>query len=121
MASRFSSMTMRMPSRLLSSQMSEMPSTRFSRTRSAIFSISVFLLTWYGMAVTTSASRSLRISSTSTLAAHDDGAAALVIGGERAGAPEDQAAGRKIRPLDDLRQVLDGDLGIVEHRGWTRR
>ena len=45
-ASRFSSMTMRMPSRLDSSQMSEMPSMRFSRTCSAIFSISTRLLTW---------------------------------------------------------------------------
>ena len=46
MASRLSSMTMRMPSRLVSSQMSEMPSILFSRTCSAIFSISTRLLTW---------------------------------------------------------------------------
>ena len=45
-ASRFSSMTMRMPSRLVSSQMLEMPSSFFSRTCSAIFSISTRLFTW---------------------------------------------------------------------------
>ena len=44
-ASRLSSMTMRMPSRSDSSRRSEMPSMRFSRTSSAIFSISVALLT----------------------------------------------------------------------------
>ncbi len=45
-ASRFSSMTMRMPSRSDSSRRSEMPSSRFSRTSSAIFSMSVALFTW---------------------------------------------------------------------------
>ena len=63
-----------------------------------------------------SASRSLRISSVSHLGAHDDGAAALVVGGERAGAAEDQAAGREIRARHDLAQLVDGDLGIVEVR-----
>ncbi len=45
MASRLISMTMRMPSRSDSSRRSEMPSTRFSRTSSAIRSISVALFT----------------------------------------------------------------------------
>ena len=39
------SMTTRMPSRSISSRRSEMPSTRFSRTSSAMRSISVALLT----------------------------------------------------------------------------
>ncbi len=46
MASRFSSTTTRMPCRSLSSRMSLMPSSFFSRTRSAIFSISRALFTW---------------------------------------------------------------------------
>jgi hypothetical protein len=46
-------MTMRMPSRSLSSRRSEMPSMRFSRTSSAIFLSSSALLTWYGISVTT--------------------------------------------------------------------
>ena len=45
-ASFFRSMTMRMPSRSDSSRMSAMPSMRLSRTSSAIFSISLALLTW---------------------------------------------------------------------------
>ena len=45
-----------------------MPSMRFSRTSSAIRSISAALLTWYGISVTISASRSLRSSSTATFA-----------------------------------------------------
>ena len=44
-ASRLSSMTMRMPSRFDSSRISEMPSSFFSWTSSAIFSISRALLT----------------------------------------------------------------------------
>ena len=44
-ASRLSSMTMRMPSRSDSSRRSATPSIRFSRTSSAILSISVALLT----------------------------------------------------------------------------
>ena len=39
---------------------------RLSRTSSAIFSIIVALLTWYGISGTTSASRSLRTVSTVT-------------------------------------------------------
>ena len=60
-ASRFSSMTIRMPSRSDSSRTSEMPSIRFSRTISTIRSIRVCLLTWNGSSVTTMASRSLRM------------------------------------------------------------
>ena len=45
-----------------------MPSIRFSRTSSAIFSISVALFTWYGISVTMIASRSLRIVSICDLA-----------------------------------------------------
>ena len=43
-----------------------MPSMRLSRTISAMRSIIVALFTWYGISVTTSASRSLRIVSTAT-------------------------------------------------------
>ncbi len=46
MASRFTSTTMRMPCRSLSSRMSLIPSSRFSRTRSAICSMSFALFTW---------------------------------------------------------------------------
>ena len=45
-ASFFSSITMRRPSRSLSSRRSEIPSTALARTNSAIFSISVDLFTW---------------------------------------------------------------------------
>ena len=58
-ASRFSSMTIRMPSRLDSSRRSLIPSSRFSRTRSAICSTSFALFTWYGISVTTIVSRSV--------------------------------------------------------------
>ncbi len=56
-ASRRSSSTIRIPSRSDSSRRSAMPSIFLSRTAWAIFSISVDLLTWYGISVTTSASR----------------------------------------------------------------
>jgi hypothetical protein len=42
----FSSMTMRIPSRSLSSRTSEMPSIRFSFMHSAIFATSRALFTW---------------------------------------------------------------------------
>ena len=51
-ASRFSSMTMRMPERSDSSRRSLMPSILPSLTSSAIFSIRVALFTWYGSSVT---------------------------------------------------------------------
>ena len=44
---------MRMPSRSDSSRRSAMPSIVFSRTSSAIFSMSRALFTWYGISVTT--------------------------------------------------------------------
>ncbi len=58
-ASRRSSITIRIPSRSDSSRRSAMPSIFLSRTAWAIFSISVDLLTWYGISVTTSACRSM--------------------------------------------------------------
>ena len=57
-ASRLSSITMRMPSRSLSSRRSLMPSMRFSLTSSTIFLSSSALLTWYGSSVMTICSRS---------------------------------------------------------------
>jgi hypothetical protein len=52
-ASRFSSITMRIPSRLVSFRRSLIPSIFLSRTSSAMFSISRALFTWYGISVTT--------------------------------------------------------------------
>ena len=52
-ASRLTSMTMCMPLRSEWSSMFEMPSSRFSLTRSAMLSISRALLTWYGSSETT--------------------------------------------------------------------
>ena len=46
LASRLSSMTMRMPLRSVSSWMLEMPSSRLSSTWSAMFLMSMRLLTW---------------------------------------------------------------------------
>ena len=46
--------------------------------------------------------------------AHDDRAAALVIGVENATAAEDRRPGRKVRPLDDVAQLIDRNLGIFE-------
>ena len=46
-------MTMRMPSRLDSSRMSEMPSSRFSRTISLIFESRRALFVMYGISVMT--------------------------------------------------------------------
>jgi hypothetical protein len=67
-ASRFSSITMRMPVRSDSSRTSEMPSTFFSPTSSAIRSMSLALFTWYGSSVTTICSKSFLRSSTSATA-----------------------------------------------------
>ncbi len=58
-ASRLSSITIRMPCRSDSSRMSLMPSIFFSRTSSAICSISRALFTWYGISVTMMLSRSV--------------------------------------------------------------
>ena len=52
-ASRFRSMTIRTPSRLDSSRMSETPSMRLSLAASAIFSTRPDLPTWYGISVRT--------------------------------------------------------------------
>ena len=52
-ALRASSITMRIPWRSDSSRRSEMPSMRLLRTMSAMRSMSVALLTWYGSSVTT--------------------------------------------------------------------
>ena len=67
-ASRFSSMTMRMPWRSDSSRRSAMPSIFLSLTRSAIFSSRAALFTWYGSSVTMIAVRSPRTSSNATCA-----------------------------------------------------
>ena len=50
------------------------------------------------------------------LAAHDDGAAAEMIGGADALAAENDAAGRKIRPRHDGDQILDRQRRIVDQR-----
>ncbi len=50
------------------------------------------------------------------LAAHDDRAAAGVIGRADAGAAENDAAGREVRPRDDLDQVVDRERRIVDQR-----
>ncbi len=68
-ASRLVSTTARMPSRLDSSRRSEMPSSRFSFTSSAMPWIARALLTWYGTSRTTIVSLPvLSLTSTSILA-----------------------------------------------------
>ena len=67
-ASFFSSTTTRMPRRSDSSRTSEIPSTRPSRTSSAIFSIIEALLTMYGISSTTMRRLPPRASSTSARA-----------------------------------------------------
>ena len=62
------------------------------------------------------ASRSLRIASIVDLAAHHDRAAAEMIGRADALASEDDAAGRKIRPRDDVDELVDRERGIVDQR-----
>ena len=64
--SRFTSTTMRMPVLSLSSRMSLTSVMRRLPTRSAIFSMSEVLLTWYGSSVTTTAMRPGRTSSNVT-------------------------------------------------------
>ncbi len=61
----FRTITIRIPSRPLSSRRSAMPSIFRSRTRSAIFSTSVALFTWYGSSVTTICVRPPRADSSS--------------------------------------------------------
>ena len=62
------------------------------------------------------ASRSLRTVSIVDLAAHDDRAAAEVIGRADALAAEDDAAGREIRPGNDVDQLVDAHRRIVDQR-----
>ena len=50
------------------------------------------------------------------LAAHHDRAAAEMIGRADALAPEDDAAGRKIRSRNDVDEFVDGERGIVDQR-----
>ena len=116
MASRFSSITTRMPSRSLSSRMSAMPSMRLSCTISAIFSIIVALLTWNGISWTTSASRSRLHRLHRHLPAHHDRAAPGLVGRADAGAAEDDAAGGKIRTGDEFHQLLGGQRRVVDQR-----
>ena len=103
---RFSSMTMRMPSRSDSSRRSEMPSIVLSRTRSAIFSISRALLTWYGISDTTIEVLSPFFDcSSSCRARSSDGSAS---GAERvhdALAADDVAAGREVGTGHDPQQL----------------
>ena len=47
-------------------------------------------------------------------AAHDDAAAAGVIGGADAGPAQDHRPGRKVRPGHDLHQRIDRDVGVVD-------
>ena len=62
----------------------------------------------------TMASRSLRHVLDGGAPAHDDRAAAGVIGGADAAAAQDDAAGREVRARHVLHQLVDGDLGIVD-------
>ena len=64
--SRFTSTTIRIPSRSDSSRMSLTSVSFLAPTWSAIFSIRVVLLTWYGSSVITTAIRPGRISSNAT-------------------------------------------------------
>ena len=64
----------------------------------------------------TMASRSLRMVSNCDLAAHDDGAAAEMIGAADADTAEDDAAGGKIRPRHDADQVVDAHFRVVDQR-----
>ena len=119
---------MRIPSRSDSSRRSAMPSIRLSLTSSAIFSSRLALLTWYGSSVTTIAVRSPRDLLERDLGAHDDPAAAvgvhladgvdrLPLAGQRVALlleAEDRAAGREVRALDVLAQVVGGQLGVVD-------
>ena len=91
-----------------------MPSSFLSRTMSAIFSISVLLVHLIGDRRDDERLAVLADVLDMHLGAHDDRAAAFVIGRQYAAAAEDQAAGREVRPLHDLAQFIDGDLGIVE-------
>ena len=68
LASRLSSMTMRIPLRSDSSRRSEISSSRLSLTCSAMFLMSIFLLTWYGSSLTMMRTRFCPCSSNSVRA-----------------------------------------------------
>ena len=97
-SSRFSSITMRIPSRSDSSRMSEIPSIRLSRTSAAISSMSCVLFTWYGSSVMMIACRSLRcvLLLDRGAPAHDDAPAARLVGGPDPGDPVDEPGGREV-------------------------
>src|SRR5579885_1300506 len=80
-------MTIRSPSRSLSSRISLMPSIFFSLTREAMCSMSFDLFTWYGISVTTICSRSFPVRSI----------AAFGIGVQNSLPAQNEAARRKIR------------------------
>src|SRR6185312_13808195 len=50
------------------------------------------------------------------LAAHDDRAAAGLVGEVDALASEDEARGREVRPRDELHELVDGRSGVVDER-----
>ena len=50
------------------------------------------------------------------LAAHHDRAAAEMVARADSLAPEDDAAGRKVRPRNDVDEIVDGKRGIVDQR-----
>ena len=49
------------------------------------------------------------------LGAHDDAAAALVVGVVDAAAAQNDAAGGEVRPLDDGHQIVRGAVRVVDH------
>ena len=108
------SMTRRMPSRfglvLEVGDVLDLPVL----TRSAIFSASRALFTWYGSSVTTILFVPFWLSSICVTRAHAHRAAAGLVGVADALAAHDRAAGREVRALDELHQLAGRGLGIVE-------
>ena len=109
-------MTIRIPSRSDSSRRSLMPSIVFSRTRSAIFSISLALFTWYGISVTTIdvLSPFFEVSS-SVLARRTIEPRPVRNAVHDALAPDDVAAGREVGAGDDPQQLAE-PLVTCRHR-----
>ena len=105
-----------------------MPSIRLSLTRSAIFSSSAALFTWYGSSVTMIAVRSPRTSSKATWARMTTRprpwAYIWRIASTVSHSPvsdvallleaEDRAAGREVRARDVLAEVVRGELRVVD-------